>query len=386
MSELKRHIEFLILASENLIRNRTKTIVVVLCLVAILSPFITAIAISEGVWLHALISVEKGGDLYLTLDEFGKNAPIPAKYLDEMKNIYGVTRAVPRVIGRGFLQNKLAVIVGINKEDASDFFYSINGRLYSAGKEEVVIGEGLANHFKLNIGDEFSMDVQKRKVFTVVGIFHAKSGIWSSNLILMSIEDACELFNAKGMFTDIQLFILPGHMSEIAREILEILKDKPYRLQDKKIVKTYFNRGFALKGGTFTALYLVAFALGIPAVLVASGFGITERRREIGILKATGWQTTEILELISFEQLLTSLMGAVLALLLSFIWMKAFNGAIISQFFIAEIGILPKFTVPAKFLPLPAVMAFFISFIITIVGCLYTTWRAATVAPVDSMR
>lgn len=383
---MKRHIEFLILASENLIRNRTKTIVVVLCLVAILFPFITAIAISEGVRSEALISVEKGGDIYLTLDAFGKNAPIPAQYLEEIKKIYGVTKAVPRVIGRGFLQNKLAVIVGINKEDASDFFYSINGRLFSAGKDEVVIGEWLAKHFKMNIGDEFSMQTQKRKTFTVVGIFSAKSGMWSSNLILMSIENAGELFNAKGMLTDIQLFILPGHLSEIAREILAIMKDKPYRIQDKKIVRTYFNRGFALKGGTFTALYLVAFALGIPAVLVASGLGLTERGREIGILKATGWQTTEILELVSFEQLLISLMGAVLALLLSFLWMKVFNGAIISQFFIAEIGILPKFTVPTQYLPLPIVIAFFLSFIITMVGCFYTTWRAATVPPADSMR
>lgn len=383
---MKRHIEFLILASENLIRNRAKTIVVVLCLVAILSPFITAIAISEGVWSHALISVEKGGDLYITFDEFGKNAPIPAQYLEEIKNIYGVTRAVPRVIGRGFFQNKLAVIVGINKEDASDFFHSINGRLFSSGTDEVVIGKGLADYFKLNIGDKFSMRVQGRKTFSVAGIFHAKSGIWSSNLILMSIGSASELFNARGMLTDIQLFTLPGHNSEIAMDIYKILKGKPYRLQDKKIVRTYFNKGFALKGGTFTALYLIAFALGIPAVLVASGLGLTERRREVGILKATGWQTTEILELVSFEQLLVSLMGAILALLLSFLWMKVFNGAVISQFFIAEIGILPKFTVPAKFLPLPTVMAFFLSFIITMAGCFYTTWRAATVPPVDSMR
>ncbi len=383
---MKRHIEFLILASENLLRNRAKTIVVVLCLVAILSPFITAIAISEGVWVQSLISVEKGGDLYLTFDEFGKNAPIPAKYLEEIKNIYGVTRAVPRVVGRGFFQGKLVIIVGINKEDTSDFFHSIDGRLFSANKNEVVVGKWLARHFKLNIGDQFSMRVQKRKVFTVVGIFSAKSSIWSSNLILMSIEDAWELFNAKGMLTDIQLFTLPGHISVIARDILDILKDKPYRLQDKKIVRTFFNRGFALKGGTFTALYLVAFALGIPAVLVASGLGFTERRREVGILKATGWQTTEILELVSFEQLLISLMGATLALLLSFFWMKVFNGAVISQFFIAEIGILPKFTVPARFLPLPTVLAFFLSFIITMVGCFYTTWRAATVPPADSMR
>ena len=43
-----------------------------------------------------------------------------------------------------------------------------------------------------------------------------------------------------------------------------------------------------LKEGIFSALYIVAFALGIPAILVTSGFGLSERKREIGIMKATG--------------------------------------------------------------------------------------------------
>ena len=46
-----------------------------------------------------------------------------------------------------------------------------------------------------------------------------------------------------------------------------------------------------LKEGIFSALYLIAFAVGVPAILVASGFGLSERKREIGIMKATGWNT-----------------------------------------------------------------------------------------------
>ena len=91
--------------------------VVCLCIIAILSPFVTAISISEGIQAQSHVSVEEGADLYLTLDEFGRNAAVPLRYLDEVKKIFGVTRVVPRIIGRAFLQNKLVVIVGIDRED-----------------------------------------------------------------------------------------------------------------------------------------------------------------------------------------------------------------------------------------------------------------------------
>jgi len=359
--------------------------VVCLCIIAILTPFITAIAISEGVREQSLISVNAGADLYLTFDEFGRNSAIPMKYLDEIKKIYGVTKVIPRIIGRGYLQNKLAIIVGINKEDIPDSVSFISGRIFeNAG--EVVIGHELARHFRLNPGDQFSMRCQQRKVFTVVGIFSADCGIWGASLIGMPFNDAGALFGKQGVATDIQLHTLPGHNSAIATDLYDIFQNEAYRLQDKQMIELYVKKGFMLKEGIFSALYVVAFALGIPAILVASGFGLSERKKEIGIMKATGWQTLEVLELISMEQLLIGLLGATIAILLSILWVKGFNGAFIAQFFIAEITMLPKFTLPARFLPLPCLLSFFFAFLLTMVGSIYSTWRASTVSPVVSMK
>lgn len=382
---IRKHINLFLLATENLLRHRTKTVVVCLCIIAILSPFITAIAISEGIRAQSLVSVKEGADLYLTFDEFGRNAAIPLKYLDEIKKIFGVTKAIPRIIGRGFLQNKLAVIVGINKEDIPKSITCISGRIFE-NANEVVVGHELKEHFKLQIGDQFSMRGQQRKNFTVVGVFSSDSSIWGSSMIFMSFNDAGELFGKQGVATDIQIHSLPGHNSEIATDLYDILQNEPYRLQDKQMIQLYFKKGFMLKEGIFTALYTVAFALGIPAILVASGFGLSERKREIGIMKATGWNTLEVLELISFEQLLISLLGATIAIVLSILWVKLFNGAFIAQFFIAEIPMLAKFTLPARFLPLPCLLSFFFAFILTMVGSIYSSWKASTESPVISMK
>lgn len=382
---MNKHLNLLFLATENLLRHRTRTVVVCLCLIAILSPFITAIAISEGVREQSLISVNAGADLYLTYDEFGRNAAIPLKYLGEIKKIFGVTKAIPRIIGRGFLQNKLAIIVGINKEDVPESISCVSGRIFE-NPNEVVVGYELAKHFHLNLGDQFSMRCQQRKTFTVVGFFSSDSSIWGASMIFMSFRNAGELFDKLDVATDIQIHTLPGHNSEIATDLYDIFQNEAYRLQDKQMVSLYVKKGFMLKEGIFSAFYVVAFALGVPAILVASGFGLSERKKEIGIMKATGWQTLEVLELISMEQLLISLLGATIALLLSILWVKGFNGAFIAQFFIAEITMLPKFTLPARFLPLPCLLSFFFAFLLTMVGSVYSSWRASTASPVVSMK
>ncbi|MBW7942349.1 MAG: hypothetical protein H3C64_08120, partial [Candidatus Kuenenia stuttgartiensis] len=79
---MNKHINLLLLASENLLRHRAKTVVVCLCIIAIVTPFITAISISDGIRAQSLVSVNEGGDLYLTFDEFGRNTSVPLKYLE----------------------------------------------------------------------------------------------------------------------------------------------------------------------------------------------------------------------------------------------------------------------------------------------------------------
>jgi ABC-type antimicrobial peptide transport system permease subunit len=121
-------------------------------------------------------------------------------------------------------------------------------------------------------------------------------------------------------------------------------------------------------------------------VLVTSGVGLAERRREIGILKATGWQTDELLLRGLGESFLLSLAGASLALLLAGVWLKIFNGYGIAGLFLAGADLAPAFAVPSRFAPVPALLAFVLSFAVVMSGTLYSTWRSATATPLEAMR
>jgi ABC-type antimicrobial peptide transport system permease subunit len=79
-------------------------------------------------------------------------------------------------------------------------------------------------------------------------------------------------------------------------------------------------------------------------VMVLSGIGLPDRRREIGILKATGWQTDEILLRGMSESLLISLTAASLSLLLAFFWLKMLNGLGIAALLLPGVDWTPSFT------------------------------------------
>jgi ABC-type lipoprotein release transport system permease subunit len=389
---MNRHLNLLFTAIGNIIRNKIRSIVLILCLIAVLFPFVTALSISEGIKFQSLISVEEGADIYVTSDYFGSNAPISLDYIDYFKKMEGVTKVFPRIVGRTYFANRLVTVVGIPPENIPKSIRLAHGRVFIK-KDEVIVGKGLAEEFNLQLGVRFSLAINPTKLFRVAGFFDANASIWSANLILMAFEDASEFFKMKGKATDILIHTRPGYASVLATDIQEKMgsfnpgqDEPPLRVQDKILVKRYFQRGFNYKAGVFTALYTVAFALAIPALLIVSGFGQTERRKEIGIIKATGWQTQEVMEMVAFENLIVSLTSAPLAILLAMAWLKWFNGAFIAQFFIAEIGLFAPFPIPARFLPLSSFLAFLFAIVLTMVGSLYSTWRTATIPPVEAMR
>jgi ABC-type antimicrobial peptide transport system permease subunit len=138
--------------------------------------------------------------------------------------------------------------------------------------------------------------------------------------------------------------------------------------------------------GVFTLLHVLAFSVGILVVLVTSGLGLAERRREVGILKATGWQTDQLLLRSLVESFLLSLGAASAAVVLAYAWLKGANGYGIAGVFLAGVDRVPGFRVPFRLTPVPALLAFLIAFVVVMSGSLYSTWRAATAPPREAMR
>ena len=152
-----RHFNLLYAAIGNVARHRLRSVVVILCLVAILFPFISAIAILDGVKSQSRISVNEGADIYVTMDMYGRNGVIPIAMAEEIKKIDGVTRAVPRVISRIYISGRLAVLLGIPADETSSLRF-IKGALPKS--DEVIIGRGMADALGLDVNSSLNIGVR----------------------------------------------------------------------------------------------------------------------------------------------------------------------------------------------------------------------------------
>ena len=391
----QRHIVLAEAAAENVIRYGRRTGVVILCLVAFLAPLATAIAVSDGVKAQAAISVEKGPDIVVSMDFGGRSAPVPLEYVDEIKKIDEVKKVIPRIVGRIYLGKKLLIIVGIPPEEISMYVSDIaEGRAIRPDDERaIMVGPGLVQFVK----EEFEMVLKPDSTvllwdvagdewyFMVVGIFSASDiTIWNYDMVLMAFEDAQKFWGFNGTASDLLVYVTPGYEAPIYEKINRV---NPYfRIQDRSLIKMYYNAGFTQRQGTFTMIYLIVLVLAIPLMSMLATYGLTERKREVGILKASGWQTIDIIELVVIEMLILSTFGAISAVIFSVIWIKVFNGFLIAQLFISQLDVYPAFLVPALFSPYLIALCLFLSMIITMVGTISSTWVTAITPPAEAMR
>jgi ABC-type lipoprotein release transport system permease subunit len=374
-------------AGGNLVRRYLlRTLVLIFSLAAILFPFLTALSISEGIKLQSKISVEEGADFYVSGDSAGSAAPLSLSHVDRFRKIAEIERIVPRIVGRAYLEDRTVAMVGMPGGVVPDSILIEGGRPIK-NRGEVIVGSTLSNRYGLHPGTQFYMPINQWKRLTVVGVFSCKCSIWSASLIYMSLDDAGELFRMRGMATDFLIYAKPNQSPVVSIYLQnENQKDPPIKIQSRELVNSFYQKGFESRAGVFTVFYLAAFALAIPLIFILTGLGWTERRREIGTLKAVGWQILDVMQVSLWENIYVSVLSACLALAAAFVWIHTFNGLLIAQFFIGEPGLMPAFPVPARFVPAPTFLAFLLALVLTMTGSLYNTWRMAATLPAETMQ
>jgi putative ABC transport system permease protein len=113
---------------------------------------------------------------------------------------------------------------------------------------------------------------------------------------------------------------------------------------------------------------LVVGAIGIANIMLVS---VTERTREIGIMKAVGARNRDVMELFLLEATLLGTGGALLGLPLGLV-----VGWAATRY--AEVGF--------AFAPYWTALAVLVGVLVGVVAGLYPAWRAAHVDPIDALR
>jgi ABC-type lipoprotein release transport system permease subunit len=311
-----------------------------------------------------------------------------------------VRDVVPRIVGGVVLgrDGETGVLVGLPPDRFPAGVECIDGRLPQSGSlNELVVGSELARKLSLKVGDyipPFYRNRQGERLSRVVGVFRSDVSLWQARVVFTTFDTAARIFDQPGLATDLLVYCRPGYADEVRRAVQQSVRLSPpgadapvrARVTSREDLEALVPRGLSHREGVFNVLFVLAFAVGILVILVTSGFGLSGRRREIGILKATGWQTDEVLLRSGVEGLVLTLLGACASVLLAYAWLARLNGRWVAGIFLAGVGSEPSFTVPFRLTPVPVLLAFVVAFAVVMTGTLYSSWRAATAAPFEAIR
>lgn len=382
-----------------LVLQPLRSVVTVIALMAVLVPWLIGLGISQGLVRQAAESVQGGADLYITGDQFGRSVPVPLAAASRIARIDGVVEVVPRIVGHVTLgtNQERAVLVGMQGRCGRKGTRCVKGRLFRPrGGQELVMGTALARELRLDLGARippFYCSSKGERVSTVVGLFKSDASPWQSRLIFTSFRTAADVFDQQDRATDLLVFCRPGYQRQVTWAALRGAAPGAngatglkLRVTSREQLEAILPRDLSHREGIFNLHFLVAFAIGIPLVLITSGVGLAERRREVGILKAVGWQTDEILLRSVMESLCLSIAAASASIVVTFAWLKAFNGYGIAGVFLPGASAKAAFEVPFQLTPVPALLALIVSVAIVMTGTMVSSWRAAITAPMEAMR
>jgi len=306
----------------------------------------------------------------------GRHELIPTGYMDKIKNIRGVSSVKRRLWGYYYDPVIGANYTLIVPEDSD----------VSAGN--IVIGQGISRARLAFKGDTLEFRSHDGKIIDleVKNTLSPESELVSSDLVLISEDDFRRLFGGSEDYaTDFTLHVKnPREFSTIALKIAEILPDTRIILRDE-ILRTY-DAVFNWRGGMMIVILLGALlAFIIFAWDKASGLS-QEERKEIGILKAIGWETSDVILMKFWEGMVVSLSSFLVGVLLAYGHVFFASSALFEPALKGWAVLYPRFK-PVPFIDASQLATlFFLTVVPYTVATIIPSWRAATVDPDSVMR
>jgi putative ABC transport system permease protein len=308
-----------------------------------------------------LIFTRSGGSIDMT----NPATNLSVKYVEELRKVEGVEAAVPVIlyISQGNTGFGLEQINGVNWDE----FAALNGMALVAGRapqgeKEVVIDETKARNNDLAVGS--SVKLFGDLPYQVVGIYAPESGA----RVKMSLSAAQAVLEAPNKCTFIYVKCRNGDAEAIARNINEKLPGNT--LQPTSEVFANVERSIPFLQVFLRVLVGLAALVSALVVMLAMYTTITERTREIGILKAMGASKGLIIWVIEQEAILISFLGLMLGFGIALV-----SGRLIHRFY----GLLFEYGWQW------ALVAAAIGLLGGVLGALYPAVKAANLDPVTAL-
>lgn len=385
-SWVRKRQKFLEFALGSLLRRKGRNLAIVTVLVLVISLLFSVLFVVSSLKGEASRMLENAPDLVVSRVWAGRQDLAPSAWAERIMDEPGVVEAKARLWGYyydGFTKANYTVM----EAGGGETLKTLEGRL-PATPEECALGAGVALAKKVRVGDDVALIDANAigTIFTVVGVFTDESRLLTNDLVLLT-RSGVEAFFAfpEGMATDIAVRVAnPAEVDALAKKIHRFFPDaRP--ITRKELARTYdaifdWRSGMLLLSlaGSVLALCVIAWdrATGLSA----------EERREIGIQKALGWDTADILEMKFWEGFAVTSFSLVAGFFLSWVHVYHLDAVVLGPILKGWSTLFPPLVLtPSPDLLIIAEVAFLISapyLAVTIVP----SWKAAKADPDEAIR
>ncbi|HEY5159433.1 MAG TPA: ABC transporter permease [Gaiellaceae bacterium] len=254
-------------------------------------------------------------------------------------------------------------------------------RGHHPGQGEIVVGDAALDSLHAKVGDTVKIKGYRAapvfhsitRSFRIVGVYHTGDSSEDSGGV-MQLSALQKLSSRPNEVTTIAITVMPGRPSnDVAKEIAGKISGILPLAEPGQAVKVDTQSRLLISAGwIFSLLALIVGGIGVMNTMAMS---VSERTREIGILRAIGWPAYRIAALIMSEALGICLLALGIGL-----GVGALAAHLFTSYGLISTFVTPDFTA--------GVFAWGLAFSLGVglFGAIYPVLRAVRLAPVEALR
>ncbi|ORJ62387.1 ABC transporter permease [Geothermobacter hydrogeniphilus] len=382
-----RQLKLLEYALSALWRRKGKTSAILVVYVLTVAALASVLFLTQSLRTEAELLLKDAPELVVQRLAAGRHALIPEDYAAVIAAIPGVGKVQPRIWGYYYdaLTKANYTLIGVRSKQGP--MPLLAGRL-PTGADECAVGQGVAEMRDVEVGDDLILiDGDNLGVsLEVVGVFAAESRLLTNDLIVLEDEALRQFFRLpEGEATDLAVQVHnPREVNTVARKVVRLKADaRP--ITRSEILRTY-DAVFNWRSGMLLSIFIAALsAFAILAWDKATGIS-AEEKHEIGVLKAIGWDTGDVLLLKFWEGLALSLTAVLLGLLAAWVHVFWFGAPLLAMVVKGWSVLFPAFDLVPR-VELQQLLALILLTVAPyVVATVIPSWKAAITDPDTVLR
>lgn len=329
------------LAWRNIWRNKRRTWITASSIILAVLFVVLMRALQLGTYDHMIENVALSYTGYIQVHQDGywdeknlnNSMERDSALLEKVRGVPGVRAAVPRLSSFSLASHgnltKGAMVLGIDPEAEKAVIDPpsklVQGESLDQGDEAILIGQGVADHFGIGVGDTLvflGQGYHGRSAagkYPVNGILDLNAPDLNKRLVLLPLKAAQWYYGTRDRVTALSLVVDNRRDVPVVQERLrEDLDPEQYEVMGwrqmlPELVQTI---QFDNAGGIIMAIILyMVIAFGVFGTVLMM---TEERKREFGILVSVGMRKGKLAIVLWMESIMIALLGVVIGMLLAY--------------------------------------------------------------------